>query len=120
MFLIETKNWGGRIIGDAQAPSWTQIRNDGGRPRKLGNPIQQGQRHSAVLRDCLAAARIDWPDVSRVVVFASKGSEIEVTGADTPLLHVQDLAEFISNFSGTRTYAEPEIDKILNLVMKGL
>jgi len=48
IFVIETKTWGGKIIGKYNDKKWIQYKN--GRVRFLNNPILQNNRHCYAVR----------------------------------------------------------------------
>ncbi len=118
LFLLETKNWNGRIVGDENDEQWMQIKQEGRKTVKVGNPVKQCARHLSVLRDYFSSAGIQWPDIESCVVFASGGSQLEVKSASCPLLHLPDISDYILGYAGSRTYSESEIDEVLNLFMK--
>jgi hypothetical protein len=45
IFVIETKNYSGRIYGDENRLEWTQVLNYGRSKNKLYNPIKQNKSH---------------------------------------------------------------------------
>lgn len=45
IFVIETKNYSGRIYGDEDRLEWTQVLNYGKTKNKLYNPIKQNKSH---------------------------------------------------------------------------
>lgn len=53
IFLIETKNYRGRIYGEENAQNWTQVLNYGKSKFKLYNPIKQNKSHIFYLKQLL-------------------------------------------------------------------
>ena len=55
VFVIETKNYRGRIYGDENSQTWTQVLNYGKSKHKLYSPIKQNKSHifylSKLLKD---------------------------------------------------------------------
>ena len=49
VFVIETKNWAGRIFGKENAKSWIQLLNPNGNPFRFYNPLKQNQKHAEAL-----------------------------------------------------------------------
>lgn len=119
LFVIETKNWRGAIRGDEQEPQWTQVREAGGRPVRVSNPVMQNARHIAVLRAVLAAAGVEWPDILSLVVYLSEGTEFDITRQTVPILTAHSAARFVADYQPARTYDTAAVDKVLNLLMAG-
>jgi len=92
VWVVETKNWGGRIEGEADAAVWTQIR-PAGAPRRLDNPVRQNRRHVAVVRGFLEVAGLGAAEVRAVTVFAGRGTELAIRGArsDEPVLTLDEF-----------------------------
>lgn len=67
IFCIETKNWGGRIIGSASSEQWTQY--VGSTTKYYRNPLLQNKAHIGVLQGFLSRDRK--APISSVVVFPS-------------------------------------------------
>lgn len=49
VFVIETKNWTGRIFGKENSKSWIQLLNPNGNPFRFYNPLKQNQKHAEAL-----------------------------------------------------------------------
>lgn len=69
IFVIETKNYSGKVKGKKEDKEWTQIYKNGSR-RTFLNPILQNEAHIRSLRKALD----EYPDVPyhNIVVFADK------------------------------------------------
>ncbi len=118
LFVLETKNWRGEIVGDERERRWTQLREPGTRPVTVSNPILQNQRHVEVLNACLRAAGIQWPDVFSVVVMTSSRAEWKVANQTVPVLKPVAAAELIERFQAPRAYTEAQVDQVAALLMK--
>lgn len=70
IFVIETKNYKGWILGGEKSEYWTQVIFK--RKEKLYNPIRQNLGHIKALKACLA----DFPNISyiSIIVFSSKAT----------------------------------------------
>jgi hypothetical protein len=53
VFVIETKNYSGIVLGDDDIPSWTQVLCDGKIRNKLYNPVRQNRSHAYHIRKVL-------------------------------------------------------------------
>ena len=65
LFVVETKNYAGRIYGNAQQHDWTQVLAYGRVKNKLYNPLMQNYTHMRRLKELLP----DCPDMIGAVVF---------------------------------------------------
>ena len=88
VFIIETKNYSGKIYGSENAEQWTQYLQ--GKGHKFYSPLRQNQSHAKVIKDILHIS----PDkIIPIVVF--------LTCADlhcsttTPVLYTRQLREYI-------------------------
>jgi hypothetical protein len=117
LFVIETKNWRGRLEGDAGAPRWTQIKSNT-KPLSVSNPILQSRKQVRALTRLLQTRRIDWPDVVPLVVLRSPETEVRVTGLSAPILRPAEIPDFIAGYRPRRPYAEPEVDTLVKLLME--
>ncbi len=118
IFLVETKNWRGRITGAADDRRWRQDKGGGQPPVYLSNPILQNRRHVEIFRHWLRAHGVDWPDVFPVLVMMAPSAEWDVRNLSVPILRPNDAAEYIAKTAGSRTYSEQEVDSVINLLMK--
>jgi hypothetical protein len=73
IFVIETKNFKGWIVGNENSEYWTQIIFKW--KSKFYNPIKQNYGHIIALRDCLS----QYPNINYIsIVVFSSNSEIKV------------------------------------------
>lgn len=54
IFVVETKNWGGKIYGEADSEYWKQY-FFGNKPNKFSNPIKQNVKHIKCLAEVTGA-----------------------------------------------------------------
>lgn len=104
IFNIETKNYTGKLIVDANG-NWIRVKADGS---EIGerNPIQQVRRHEAVLKSIVGE---DVPIIS-VLVMANPKMIIEgVENFSIPLLKSDRLEEFISTYKNEKSYTKSEM-----------
>ncbi len=93
IFVIETKNYKGWIVGSENAEFWTQVIYR--RKEKLYNPIRQNFGHIKALKNCLH----EYPNVvyKSIIVFPSK-ADIKVN-TTTDVIYLQNLLETIRKYS---------------------
>lgn len=70
VFVIETKNYSGRIYGSENQQQWTQVLERGGKKNKLYNPLKQNATHIYYIKKLLG----DLP-IRSVVVFVQNNTE---------------------------------------------
>lgn len=118
IFLVETKNWRGRITGAEDERRWRQDKGAGQPPVYLANPIMQNRRHAEIFRHWLRARGVEWPDVFPVLVMMAPSAEWEIRGLSVPILRTAEAVDYIANTMGTRSYSEQDVDNVINLLMK--
>ncbi|MFD2938556.1 nuclease-related domain-containing protein [Flavobacterium notoginsengisoli] len=93
IFVIETKNYKGWIIGYENSEYWTQVLYK--YKKKFYNPIRQNSGHIRALKSCLK----EYPDLEykSIIVFSTK-AEIKI---DTKIdvINVYNLTRTIKNYS---------------------
>lgn len=120
IFVIETKNWRGRIEGRGGDPWWTQIKHEGDAPIRLKSPAVQVQRQAAVVAQLLRSSRAVAPAIVPVVAFASPKTELRVDSPDVPVVHVRDLPRVIAQRGAVEPLPESAVDEWVNLVSRRL
>lgn len=70
VFVIETKNYSGKIYGSENQQLWTQVLERGGEKNKLYNPLKQNATHIYYIKKLLG----DLP-IRSVVVFVQNNTE---------------------------------------------
>lgn len=97
VFVVETKNYAGRIYGNDSQREWTQVLAYGHSKNKLYNPVKQNQTHIFRLKKLL---NINHNFVS-VVVFVA---------ADTRFIE----SEYVYSLSGLRHLVDKDSPIVLN------
>ncbi len=117
LFVLETKNWAGRVAGDPHAERWTQTRRRDGREQtiKVGNPILQNRRHVEVLRAWLRAGGVQWDPIVSVIVFPAD-TRCEVQAPEVPLVDDRHVAAFIADYPREQEQGEADVDAVLRLL----
>lgn len=109
VFVIETKNYKGWIMGHERSEYWTQVIFQ--RKEKLYNPIRQNLGHIRTLKKCLAA----YPTIPyhSIIVFSSRAT-IKVN-TNTDVVYTSQLLRTIKKYSETNLTKEQKeniFDKI--------
>jgi hypothetical protein len=93
LFVIETKNYSGWILGSENADYWTQVIFQ--RKEKFYNPIRQNHSHILALKNVLK----QFPKLKyvSVVVFSSKAT-LKVS-TETAVIHPLQLLGYIKEYS---------------------
>ncbi|MFN3753984.1 NERD domain-containing protein [Flavobacterium sp.] len=109
VFVIETKNYKGWILGHEHSEYWTQVIYN--RKEKLYNPIRQNSGHIKTLKKCLA----EYPHVNykSIIVFSSRAT-IKVNTI-TDVVYTSRLVRTIKRYSGT-TLSETEKENIFQKI----
>jgi predicted RNA-binding Zn-ribbon protein involved in translation (DUF1610 family) len=93
MFVIETKNYKGWIVGNEKSEHWTQVIYS--YKSKFYNPIRQNEGHIKTLRRCLN----DYPDLEYVsIIVFSSTANIKVT-SQTDVINLHHLIGTIKSYS---------------------
>ena len=95
VFVIETKNWAGRIYGKENDQNWTQVLKRT-KKRKLHNPIKQNKTHIYHISNILSEKL---PIFSVVVLVQGNTKKINAPGVYT----LEELKELISKKDNTIT-----------------
>lgn len=113
VFVLETKNWRGRLEGDEKEHKWHQTREPGSKAIPLNNPIKQNQRHLEILGSFLKARGLaDIPLISGVVM-TNKSATWSVQNQTVPLIAPSDLTYFIATHPSPKTITADQQARIL-------
>ncbi|NNT71696.1 NERD domain-containing protein [Flavobacterium sp. IMCC34852] len=95
VFVIETKNYKGWILGNEHSEYWTQVIYK--RKEKLYNPIRQNLGHIKTLRKCLSEhSNVEYKSI---IVFSSRAA-IKVNTV-TDVIYSSQLVSTIKRYSDT-------------------
>ena len=114
MFVINTLNWDGKIVGDTgkQAYTW-KIRSPDGKVRPARNPVGRALRERRILCNWLKGTRLIWERVYPLVVLAHKDAEIQVTNAERRVLTPDQAITFINDFCFEKpVLSNAEVEKL--------
>lgn len=117
LFVLETKNWRGRLEGDEKENMWKQYRGDGAAPVFLHNPVEQNQHHIDVLRSFLKTRQLP-SDINMIsaIVMTNRSSSWEIKNQTVPLMTPDDLPDFISCYPETTPLEWDTIQAIVKAV----
>jgi predicted RNA-binding Zn-ribbon protein involved in translation (DUF1610 family) len=112
IFVIETKNYKGWILGNENSDFWTQVIFK--RKEKLYNPIRQNLSHIWALKSCLR----EYPDIEyKSIIVFPRTAYIKVN-TSTEVIYSHRLLKTIKRYSDMKlTEADKEIifKKIISL-----
>lgn len=111
LFVIETKNYKGWILGSENNQYWTQVIYK--RKEKLYNPIWQNSMHINVLKDYLGEALGDIP-VHSIIVFGN-----QATFKKAKVIKIRELLSVIKNEPGDNLVSSFKRHKI-NLLLSSV
>lgn len=118
VFVIETKNWRGRLVGEVGGDQWQQIRKPGQAPVRVSNPVRQVQRQAAMLEAALGRAGFDGVPITPFVVFLSTATTIEVDSPDVPLLYPTACVQAIAQAAGPIVLEEQRLSAIVEWLVR--
>lgn len=99
IFVIETKNYAGRIYGQANQIEWTQVLAGGNVSNKMYNPIKQNATHVHKVKELL---KEDFPIYS-IIVFVRGNTEYINANC---VYDIREMKEYISISSDRQLTAE--------------
>ena len=114
MFVLNTMNWDGKIIGDTakQAYTW-KIRAPDGKVRPARNPVGRTLRERRILCNWLKGTNLIWERVFPLVVLANPNAEIQVTNAARRVLTPEQAISFINDFCFEKpVLSNAEVEKL--------
>lgn len=106
IFVIETKNYSGKVVGDDDYKDWLHY-DKAGKERKFYSPIKQNAGHIGTLR-----RTINKPEsvFIPIVVFAGK-AELKIK-SKTTVIKLDSLASTIKSHK-TKTFTKEEVKEIV-------
>ena len=114
MFVINTMNWEGKIVGDTgkQAYTW-KIRSPDGKIRPARNPVGRALRERRILCNWLKGTNLIWERVFPLVVLANPNADIQVTNAANKVLTPEKAVTFINDFCFEKpVLSNAEVEKL--------
>lgn len=103
IFVIETKNMGGRIEIDKNG-NWKQVKY--GEERGVKNPVQQVKQHEALLKSIVG----DNVDLISIICISNDRTIIEgQENCDVPIVKSDLLCEYIKKFKSNKVIANEKV-----------
>lgn len=109
VFVIETKDYSGKIYGEQYSKYWTQKLN--GRKNTFYNPIRQNYGHVKALEEILNRRDI----FISLIVFTNK-SKIKKVKSEIPVIQVKMLKKFIRKYKTDIGLSKDEISEIYDAI----
>ncbi len=106
VFLLETKNYYGRIEIDRLTKTWYKIVNN--KRIRISNPLSQNKGHLVILNRVLSKKY----EVIPLIVFVKNNAPYIDNTSNDNLINLDDLLLFISSYPSRRVLSNNEIDKI--------
>lgn len=97
MFVIETKNWNGKISGSIRDFLW-KVRPANGKPFTVRNPVKQCRRQKRILCEWLKGTTLVWENVYTLVVFINPHAELNILDNDKLVFRPNEAVQFINDF----------------------
>jgi Nuclease-related domain len=111
VFVIETKDYSGKIYGDQSSKYWTQKLN--GRKNNFYNPVRQNYGHVKALEEILNRKDI----FISLIVFTNK-SKIRNVKTETTVIQLKKLKKFIQKYNSDISLSKEEIEAICSIIYK--
>ena len=110
VWCLEVKAWAGRVYGQENEASWTQVKLYAGKPVKdrRENPIQQNAYHCQALCSYFASMGLYIP-VRPVVVFTRAQL---FTQTSTPVVRSRDLPAMVRNSAGPAALTPEQVTEL--------
>lgn len=118
IFVIETKNWRGRIVGDEEERSWLQYRSEADPPRPISNPVMQNRRHVVVLESFLRSGGAPVMPIVPLLVFTSRNATMDIRNQRSLLLWPAEVADYIARYRPAALHPESAVDAVLNRLQR--
>lgn len=118
IFVIETKNWRGRITGDEEGRSWLQYRAPDLPPRPLSNPVLQNRRHVAVLERFLRAGGVPDLPLIPMLVFTGRNTTLDIKNQKTLLLWPRETVDHILRHEPAKPATGAEVDAVIHRLQR--
>ena len=120
IFVIETKNYAGKIYGTEKSPKWQYYSH--GNKYEFYNPLRQNYKHTKTLQDLLMrnaqAIGIMGADflIYPIVAFSGNAEiRVQVTGAD--VVYFGNVPQAIYSHCSQPVLTKQQVDNIVNCIL---
>ena len=108
VFVIETKNWGGLVLGDSSSDTWTQIIGDN--HYSLLNPLKQNRTHCHVVNKVIGE---EYSVNSLIVMTQNNAKKI---GVDN-VINLYHIGKYINSFDNGANLSIDDVSIIYQRLM---
>jgi hypothetical protein len=103
IFVIETKNWSGKIT--CHGDEWQR---QNGR-HNTGSPSIQAKKNAAAVKRAFDGGSFR-PPVQAVVVFTNNHADLHVSNPGVPVVRLPQLVGFVRSVNGVRGYSREQVE----------
>ncbi len=116
--VLETKNWRGRITGDAREKAWQQFRFSDSAPRRVSNPLLQNQRHAQVIIAYLKSSGLPEVPVIPLLVFTARKATLDIKNLDDSIVWPSDMCDHIRRLARVSAFDTARQDAVVNRLQR--
>ncbi len=109
LFVIETKNYAGRVYGNDNQKEWTQVLNYGKVKNKFYSPVKQNETHIYAIKEILGNISI-----TNIVFFADKYSDY----TDSSYVYTKKRFKKYYKSLKENIYTNEEIETMYNTLLE--
>ena len=114
VFVVETKNIGGRIFGGEHDKEWTTV-FPGGKKHKFQNPLHQNYGHVRAIENILAGIGLPKQSAKSVVVFVGDAKLKQKQELPQNVTVGFEAARYVRSFN-TRILTDEQVEKICTVI----
>lgn len=118
IFVLETKNWRGRLVGDENGRKWLQYKTPDQPARPLANPVLQNRRHVAVLEKFLRSGGVPPIPLIPMLVFTGRDTTLDIRHQDALLMWPREAVDYILRYKQEPPVPAETIDKALHRLQR--
>lgn len=111
IFVIETKDFSGKIIGDEDSKFWIQKLNF--KENHFYSPIKQNYGHVKAVEEIIGRKNI----CMSLIVFTNK-SNIKKVKTETPVIQVKKLTKYIKKYKSDIRLSKEEVEEFYKILNK--
>ncbi len=118
IFVLETKNWRGRLVGSEHDRKWLQYKAPDLPPRPLANPILQNRRHVAVLEKFLSTGGVPPIPIVPILIFTGRNTTLEIKNESALLMWPREAVDYILQAKREPPIPAEVVDKALHRLQR--
>jgi len=125
IFVVESKNYGGRVSCDGDVWKKTKIGRSGVHNLEIGSPSNQVKRNAKVLKDFMlrhqdeifgGAAPHLW--VHAVLVFTNPDAELELSNPTVDVVELDELCDYIASAKSEASLTSSQVEVVGRVILK--